>query len=164
MGYKKATAFKMMPKSPIVKALTAKQEANLPPQLKAEIAAAPETVAKLKTDPPKKAHTDEMGREGHFNPYTEKTKGSGRSYTPIESEYPEKYQNKIVGGATGDKFTVTGKIGYKEEQRKSNFKRDNVMGLRAEAYQDRANNFGVKKPKANIKSPNKNYKKGYYGE
>ena len=45
MGYKK-TAFKMAPKSPMVKALTAKQEANLPAALKAEIAAAPGTPTK----------------------------------------------------------------------------------------------------------------------
>ncbi len=99
----------------------------------------------------KKAHTDEMGREGHFNPYTKRTKGSRSSYAPIDSEYSEKYQNKIVGGSTRDSSGVPGKIGYKEERRKSNFKRDNVMGLRAEAYQNKANNFGVKKPKAKIK-------------
>ena len=49
MGYKK-TAFKMAPKSPMVKALTAKQEANLPAALKAEIAAAPGTPTKQTTD------------------------------------------------------------------------------------------------------------------
>lgn len=41
MGYKKSGPFKMAPKTPLMKALTAKQEANLPVALKAEIKAAP---------------------------------------------------------------------------------------------------------------------------
>jgi len=98
----------------------------------------------------KKANTDEMGREGHFNPYTEKTKGSGRGFAPIDSNYTEKYQNKIVGNFSRDgKYPK--KVGYQEERMRSNSKRDNVMGLRAEAYQNNENKFGVKKPKAKIK-------------
>jgi len=98
----------------------------------------------------KKANTDEMGREGHFNPYTKKTKGSGRGFASIDSNYTEKYQNKIVGNFSRDgKYPK--KVGYQEERMRSNFKRDNVMGLRAEAYQNNENNFGIKKPKANIK-------------
>ncbi len=90
----------------------------------------------------KKANTDEMGREGHFNPYTKKTKGSKSPYASIDSQYTEKYQNKTVGRE---------KVGYKEERMRSNSKRDNVIGLRAEAYKNNENKFGVKKPKANIK-------------
>ena len=48
MGYKK-TPFKMAPKSPMLKALTAKQEAGLPAALKAEIKAAPESPANQTT-------------------------------------------------------------------------------------------------------------------
>jgi len=48
MGYK-SSPFKMVPKSPMLKALTTKQEASLPAALKAEIKAAPESPAKQTT-------------------------------------------------------------------------------------------------------------------
>ena len=48
MGYKKASAFKMMPKSPMLKALKGNQD-KLPQQLQAAIKAAPESPAKQTT-------------------------------------------------------------------------------------------------------------------
>ena len=105
---------------------------------------------KSPTKQTKKANTDEMGREGHFNPYTKKTKGSGRAHAPIDSNYTEKYQNATVK-PTSIESGYSKKVGYQEERMRSNSKRDNVMGLRAEAYKNNENKFGVKKPKANIK-------------
>ena len=98
----------------------------------------------------KKANTDEMGREGHFNPHTKKTKGSKSPHASVDSQYTKKYQNAIVK-PTSIESGYSKKAGYQEERMRSNSKRDNVMGLRAEAYKNNENKFGVKKPKANIK-------------
>lgn len=46
MGYKKATPFKMAPKTPLMKALVGNQD-RLPQHLKDEILAAKETPAKM---------------------------------------------------------------------------------------------------------------------
>ena len=46
MGYKKATPFKMAPKTPLMKALVGKQK-NLPQHLQEKILAAPETPSKM---------------------------------------------------------------------------------------------------------------------
>jgi len=152
MSYNKSP-FKMATKSPLAKALKGNQ-GKLPQALQDAIKAAPESPAKQT----KKAHTDEMGREGHFNPFTERAKNKRVRFDPIDSNYTEKYQNKIVGGFSRDgKYPK--KVGYQEERMRSNSKRDNVIGLRAEAYQNNENKFGVKKPKASIKSPAKKYKK-----
>lgn len=95
-----------------------------------------------------KVHTDEMGRKGHFNPFTKKTRGE-RSYSaPMDSEYSEDYQNKTVRGK--GKMALPKQIGYQEKKRKSDFKRDAVLGLRADAYKSRQNKFGVSKPKVKI--------------
>lgn len=57
MGYKKATPFKMAPKTPLMKALVGNQD-RLPQHLKDEILAAPETPAKqTRTDSGNKAKT-----------------------------------------------------------------------------------------------------------
>ena len=152
MSYKR-TPFKMTTKSPLAKALKGNQ-GKLPQALQDAIKAAPESPAKQT----KKAHTDEMGRKGHFNPSTKKTKGSRRAHAHVDSQYTEKYQNAIVK-PTSIESGYSKKVGYQEERMRSNSKRDNVMGLRAEAYQNNKNKFGVKKPKASIKSPAKKYKK-----
>ena len=87
-----------------------------------------------------KVHTDELGRRGHFNPFTKKTKGAKSGHAPYDSEYSKDYQNKVVGAPAK-------KIGHNEEKLRSGFKRDTILGLRAEAYKNRQNKFGVKKPK-----------------
>ena len=97
-----------------------------------------------------KIHTDELGRKGHFNPWTKRTKGADKDRSEIDSTYAQDYQNKIVGGYDR-KGGYSKKIGYQEERRRSNHKYDSVMGLRAQAYTARENNFGVQKPKPKIK-------------
>ena len=93
-----------------------------------------------------KVHTDELGRKGHFNPFTKRTKGANKDRSEIDGTYAQDYQNKIVGGYDR-KGGYSKKIGYNEERMRSNHKYDSVMGLRADAYKAKANNFGVKKPK-----------------
>jgi hypothetical protein len=53
MGYKKATPFKMAPKTPLMKALVGNQK-NLPQHLQEKILAAPETPSKMYDSPAKK--------------------------------------------------------------------------------------------------------------
>ena len=95
----------------------------------------------------KKVNTDEMGREGHFNPTTARTKRAFNNYANRESEFSEPYQNQLVRG----KGKAVKKIGVVENKMKRQHKYNSVMGLRAEAYTANANKFGVKKPKVNIK-------------
>ena len=127
---------------------------------------APKGVGKMyKAGPAKKAgdgkkpivNTDEMGRKGHFNPTTKKTRGHRNARASYESEYSENYQNVTQFNPNTGRHK---KIGYKEGEMRSKFKRDAVMGLRKDAYMARdgrtgygqtKNNFGVKKPKLNIK-------------
>ena len=96
----------------------------------------------------KKVNTDEMGREGHFNPYTAQTKASKRPHAAVDSKYTKKYQNKVIEPTDGR----AEKIGYKEDRMRRTHKSDAVMGLRGEAYTAKADNFGIKKPKVNITS------------
>ncbi len=53
MGYKKATPFKMAPKTPLMKALVGKQK-NLPQNLQEKSLAEPETPSKMYNTPAKK--------------------------------------------------------------------------------------------------------------
>lgn len=119
---------------------------------------APKSAAKMYgKSPAKQVNTDEMGREGHFNPRTKRTRGDRNARASYESEYAKDYQNVTQF----NKNTGTHKkIGYKEGEMRSKFKRDTVMGLRKDAYMARdgrtgygqtKNNFGVKKPKVKIK-------------
>jgi len=103
------------------------------------------TVKKKKTT----VNTDELGRKGSFNPYTKLTKGSRRSYSQVDSEYPEDYKNKVVG-PTSRESGYAKKIGYQEQRMRGADRADKVMGLRAEAYKNRENKFGVKKPAAKV--------------
>jgi hypothetical protein len=99
----------------------------------------------------KKAHTDEMGREGHFNPTTARTKGDRlNSRADTETQYPNKYQNAIVK-PTSRASGYSKKAGYQEDNMRRTHKHDTIMGGRAEAYTIKENKFGVKKPKAKIK-------------
>lgn len=99
----------------------------------------------------KKAHTDEMGRKGHFNPFTATTKGDRlNSRSSIDSEYSENYQNKVVGKWDRD-GGYPQKVGYQEAGMRRDHKFDTIMSGRANAYTIKENNFGIKKPKANIK-------------
>lgn len=152
MGYNKSP-FKMATKSPLAKALKGNQ-GKLPQALQDAIKAAPESPAKQT----KKAHTDEMGRKGHFNPMSKSTKGSRRNRAEVDSNYSKDYQNEIVG-KYDRKGGYSKKVGYQEEGMRRSHKYDNVIGLRGEAYKARENKFGVEKPEANIKSPAKKYKK-----
>lgn len=95
------------------------------------------------------ANTDELGREGHFNPMSKSTKGSYRDRAEVDSNYSKDYQNEIVG-KYDRKGGYSKKVGYQEEGMRRNHKYDNVMGLRAEAYKARENKFGVEKPKAKV--------------
>ena len=97
-----------------------------------------------------KAHTDEMGREGHFNPYTKRTKGASSPHASVDTQYPSEYQNKILK-PTSRESGYAKKVGYQEEKMRSGFKTESIMGSRADAYQSNKNNFGIKKPKASIK-------------
>ena len=117
---------------------------------------APKGVGKMyKAGPAKKAgdgkkpivNTDEMGRKGHFNPVTK----SG-VYKAGETEYAKPYQNKTYSTKGQRRQGVRGySIGDAESDRQRRTRYDNVMGLRGQAYLAKENNFGVKKPKVNIK-------------
>jgi hypothetical protein len=96
------------------------------------------------------ANTDELGREGHFNPYTKKTKGANSLRAGLTTQYPEKYQNEIVGKRSHDRPGYPEKVGSKEQRMRNKHKTDSVMSLRAEAYQNRKNKFGVEKPEAKV--------------
>ena len=100
-----------------------------------------------------KVHTDEMGRRGHFNPFTKRTKGATSDRAETEPNYSKAYQNKIIGSySRGSKrLSLPKTIGYQEDQIRSNHKYNSVMGLRAEAYNANKNKFGIKKPKIKIK-------------
>ena len=117
---------------------------------------APKSAAKMYNSPAKKkgpegkvVNTDELGRKGSFNPYEKRTAGENKFSSRVDSDYSKDYQNKVVGKYT--KTTLPEQIGHQEKTRRRKHRADNVMGLRAEAYQARENNFGVKKPKAKIK-------------
>jgi hypothetical protein len=97
----------------------------------------------------KKVNTDEMGREGHFNPYTAQTKASKRPHAAVDSKYTKKYQNKVIESTDGGRAE---KIGYQEDRMHRTHKSNAVMGLRADAYTAEENNFGIKKPQVNITS------------
>jgi hypothetical protein len=140
--------YKQAPKSPAMKALVGNQK-NLPAGLKAQIEASPGKMMDSPAKQTKKVHTDEMGREGHFNPYTAQTKASQRPHAAVDSKYTKKYQNKVIESTDGGRAE---KIGYKEDRMHRTHKRDAIMGLRADAYTANANNFGVKKPQVNITS------------
>ena len=123
---------------------------------------APKGVGKMMDSPAKQAkkvNTDEMGREGHFNPTTARTKRAFNNYANRESEFSEPYQNQLVRPKRIEDKNVYGPAGYKavkkigvvENKMKRQHKYNSVMGLRADAYTAKANNFGVKKPKVNIK-------------
>ena len=116
---------------------------------------APKGVGKMyKAAPAKKTgdgkkpivNTDEMGRKGSFNISTEDGIKLG------ETDYSQPYQNKELSFKSQKKRGIRGyTIGDQETEMKSKFRRDNVIGMRAEAYMAKENNFGVKKPKVNIK-------------
>jgi len=143
-------AYKQQPKSPMLKALKGNQ-GKLPQHLKDAIKAAPESPAKQT----KKAHTDEMGRKGHFNPTTARTKGDRlNSRSDTESTYPNKYQNAIVKPSSRERGYAK-KVGYQEDNMRRTHKYDTIISGRANAYTVKENNFGIKKPKASIKSPAK---------
>lgn len=93
-------------------------------------------------------HKDEMGREGHFNPFTKRTRGATSDRAETEGVYPKKYQNKIIGSY--NKGSMRQKVGYQEDKIRSNHKYNSVMSLRADAYRAKENNFGIKKPKVKI--------------
>jgi hypothetical protein len=95
-------------------------------------------------------HTDEMGRKGHFNPFTKKTRGASSRFAPVDTQYPSEYQNKILK-PTSRASGYAKKVGYQEEKMRSGFKMDSVLGLRRDAYQSNQNNFGVKKNKVKIR-------------
>jgi len=100
-----------------------------------------------------KVHTDEMGRKGHFNPFTKRTKGANADRAETDGTYPKDYQNKIVGSYRkgSKKLSLPQTIGYQEDKIRSNHKYNSVMGLRAQAYKANQNNFGIQKPKAKLK-------------
>ena len=141
--------YKQAAKSPILKALVGNQETNLPEGLKNAIKATPGKMMDSPTKQTKKVNTDEMGREGHFNPYTAQTKASKRPHAAVDSKYTKKYQNKVIESTDGGRAE---KIGYQEDRMRRTHKSNAVMGLRADAYKANANNFGVKKPEVNITS------------
>lgn len=93
----------------------------------------------------KKTSLSTKDQEGSFSARTKRTKSANSPFASIDSEYTQKYQNKIVG-----KGGTAKRIGYQEERMRSRDKFDKVMGLRAEAYQARENKFGTKKPKAKV--------------
>lgn len=94
--------------------------------------------------------TNEFGEKGQFNPISKSTKGSYRDRAEVDSNYSQDYQNEIVG-KYDRKGGYSKKVGYQEEGMRRSHNYDSVMGLRAQAYKARENNFGVKKPKTNIK-------------
>ena len=61
----------------------------------------------------------------------------------------KRIEDKNVYGPAG--YKAVKKIGVVENKMKRQHKYNSVMGLRADAYTAKANNFGVKKPKVNIK-------------
>jgi len=153
MGYKKATAFKMMPKSPLVKALTAKQEANLPPQLKAEIAAAPEAVAKLKTgkkDVPKSTSTVGGKSLKKVNSAADVPKSTSFGGT-----------NYKLGGQDGAGPHYYNEGFSSEHEKQGTIKRPGDAGV---YHVSRKTEKPVKLNKKPVPSVLKNYKKGYYGK
>ena len=109
------------------------------------------TVKKKKTT----VNTDELGRKGSFNPYTKDVKSmSGKNRTSFrnagKTDYSEKYQNKWVRTTKDPRVSRGSTIGDQEHTMHRRHKVDSVMGLRAEAYKNRENKFGVKKPAAKV--------------
>ena len=143
MGYKK-TAFKMAPKSPMVKALTAKQEANLPAALKAEIAAAPGTPTKQTTD--KKTIGGKSSKEVNSAADVPKsTSFGGTDYN--------------LGGQDGAGAHYYNK-GYDSKHKKQGtVKRPGDAGVYHVSRKTEKPVKLVTKKKASIKSPAKKYKK-----
>jgi len=94
--------------------------------------------------------TDEISREKQFNPMTEFAPHYDRRGTESETaKYGRKYQNVIIEPTTSRGYPK--KIGYMEEGMRADHKFDSVMSSRASGRKVRGNNFGIKKPKVNIK-------------
>jgi len=147
MGYKK-TAFKMAPKSPMVKALTAKQEANLPAALKAEIAAAPGTPTKQTTD--KKTIGGKSSKEVNSAADVPKsTSFGGINYNlGMQDGAGAHYYNEGYSSAHGKQGTI---------------KRPGDSGVYHVSREVAQPVKSLKAKKPSIIAPTKNYKKGYYG-
>jgi len=127
---------------------------------------APKSAAKMYGKSPAKqtgdgkkpiVHTDEMGRKGHFNPYTKDSKSMGGQHRTHprnagRTEYSKDYQNVFIRNTSGDRSKGIGaSIGDNEHTMKRKHKFNNVMEMRRNAYDSHQSNFGVKKPKVNIK-------------
>lgn len=146
MGYKK-TAFKMAPKSPMVKALTAKQEANLPAALKSEIAAAPGTPAKQTTG--KKTIGGKSSKEVNSAADVPKSTSFGGT-------------NYNLGGQDGAGPHYYNEGYSSEHGKQGTIKRPGDSGVYHVSREvEKPIIFNKKKP--SIIAPTKNYKKGYYG-
>jgi len=116
---------------------------------------APKGVGKMyKAAPAKKTgdgkkpivNTDETGRKGSFNISTKDGIKLG------ETNYSQPYQNKELSFKSQKKRGIRGyTIGDQETDMHRKHRYNTVTGMRAEAYMAKENNFGVKKPKVNIK-------------
>ena len=128
MGHMSKSAAKIMKKSPL------------------EIGMDKSAVKKMHDGKKPIVNTDEMGRKGHFNPFTKDGVKLGKT------DYSQPYQNKELSLKSQKKRGIRGyTMGDQEKEMKSKFRRDNVIGMRAEAFTAKENKFGIKKPKVNIK-------------
>jgi hypothetical protein len=111
---------------------------------------APKSAAKMygAKSPAKQAKP--LSREKQFNPTTEFAPYYDRRGTEPETKpYLRKYQNAIIEPTTPTGYPQ--KAGWMEEGMHADHKFDQVMELRASGRKVRGNNFGIKKPKVNIK-------------
>ena len=130
----KKSPFKMATKSPLAKALKGNQ-GKLPQQLQDAIKAAPESPAKQVK--------------------------LGNAFGNTKSKLMNEHEGRLRSDAKrGDKEAMQ-KLSARD---KIKFNAKQSASLKGQAYTAREDNFGVKKPKASIKSPAKNYKNGYYGK
>tara|TARA_R110002020_G_scaffold135938_1_gene303430 strand:- start:658 stop:1098 length:441 start_codon:yes stop_codon:yes gene_type:complete len=143
-------AYKMTGKSPMMKKLLGKQH-NLPAELKAKIIAAPESPAKMyDKSPAKKYKSDAQRKAIHASKAEKASPGKMYGKSPMKQKVDKTMEEEA---AREDKKMkeIAIKRGYMLEMV------ENPDGTR------KTIKVPVDKNGKKIKSPAKNYKKGYYG-